>query len=208
MAHPQLSNGIPSDGHQSSVYPSPASSAYAPSHFSTSPTNSHYTTQTMSLQNPPQQSWQTPAMNHPYNLSMDYSDSSNSHCSTPSPYQMVNPFRYDGTSAPSSTDPSSYATPTSMPVPNADHMFMEQYNYSADPNAYANIANMANMSTTQEQNQPQMQPKNASNKGTGAVVGEKPAYSYVSLIYMAIKSTHEEQATLKEIISFIENRLV
>ena len=205
MAHPQLSNGIPSDGHQSSIYPSSASSAYASSYFSTSPTNSHYTTQAMPLQNPPQQFWQPPAMNHPYNLSMDYSDSSNSNCSTPSPYQMGNPFRYDGTSAPLSTDPSSYATPTSMPVPNAHHMVMEQYNYSAYPNGYDTMANMLML---QQQNQPQMQPKNASNKGTGAVVGEKPAYSYVSLIYMAIKSTPEEQATLKEIISFIENRLV
>ena len=203
MAYAQLPNGIPSDGHQSSIYPSPASSAYASSYFSTTPTISHYTTQTMSLQNPPQQSWQNSAMKYSYN-SMDNSDSSNSHCSTPSPYQMVNPFRYDGTSAPSS----SYATPTSMPVPFAHHMFMEQYNYTADPNAYANIANMANMSTAQEQYQPQMPPKTLFNNGTGAVAGKKPAYSYVSLIYMAIKSTPEEQATLKEIISFIENRLV
>ena len=200
MAHPQLPNGIPSDGHQSSIYPSLASSAYASSYFSTSPTNSHYTTQRMSLHTPPQQSWQTPAMNHPYN-SMDNSDSSNSYCSTPSPYQMVNPFRYDGTSAPSS----SYATPTSMPVPNVHHMFMGQYSYPAYPNTYAN---MANMPMPQEQNQPQMQPKTLFNNGTGAVVGEKPAYSYVSLIYMAIKSTPEEQATLKEIISYIEKRLV
>ena len=200
MAHPQLSNGIPSDGYQSSIYPSPTSSAYASSYFSTSPTNSHYTTQTMPLHTPPQQSWQNSAMNYSYN-SMDNSDSSNSHCSTPSPYQMVNPFRYDGTSAPSS----SYATPTSMPVPNAHHMFMEQYNYTADPNAYAN---MVNMPILQKQNQLQMLPKTFSNNGTGAVAGKKPAYSYVSLIYMAIKSTPEEQATLKEIISFIENRLV
>ena len=200
MAYAQLPNGIPSDGHQSSIYPSPASSAYASSYFSTSPTNSHYTTNTMPLQNPPQQSWQNSAMNYSYN-SMDNSDSSNSYCSTPSPYQMVNPFRYDGTSAPSS----SYATPTTMPVPNAHHMFIGQYNYSANPNTYAN---MANMHMPQEQNHPQMPPKTLFNKGTGAVIGEKPAYSYVSLIYMAIKSSSEEQATPKEIISFIENRLV
>ena len=200
MVHPQLPNGIPSDGHQSSIYPSPASSAYVSSYFSTSPTNSHYTTQMMPLHTPPQQSWQNSAMNYSNN-SMDNSDSSNSYCSTPSPYQMVNPFRYDGTSAPSS----SYATPTSMPVPNAHHMFMEQYNYTADPNVYAN---MGSMPMPQEQNHPQMQPKTLSNNGSRTVVGEKPAYSYVSLIYMAIKSTSEEQATLKEIISFIENRLV
>ena len=200
MAYAQLPNGIPSDGHQSSIYPSPASSAYASSYFSTSPTSSPYTTQTMPLHTPPQQSWQNSAMNYSYN-SMNNSDSSNSYCSTPSPYQMVNPFRYDGTSAPSS----SYATPTSMPIPNAHHMFMEQCNYTADPNAYAN---MANMLMPQELNQPQMQPKTLFNNGTGTVVGEKPAYSYVSLIYMAIKSTPEEQATLKEIISYIEKRLV
>ena len=200
MAYAQLPNGIPSDGHQSSIYPSPASSAYASSYFSTTPTNSHYTTQKMPLHTPTQQSWQIPAMNYSYN-SMDNSDSSNSYCSTPSPYQMVNPFRYDGTSAPSS----SYATPTRMPVPNAHLMFMEQYNYSAYPNTYAN---MVNMLMPQEQYQPQMPPKTLFNNGTGAVAGKKPAYSYVSLIYMAIKSTPEEQATLKEIISFIENRLV
>ena len=204
MARPQLSNRIPSDGHQSNLYPSTGSSAYASSYFSTSPTNSHYTTQTMPLQNPPQKSWQNSAMNYSYN-SMDNSDSSNSYCSTPSPYQMVNPFRYDGTSAPSGTDSSSYATPPSMPVPFAHHMFMEQYNYSAYPNTYAN---MANMPMHQEQNQPPMPPETLSNNGTGAVAGKKPAYSYVSLIYMAIKSTPEEQATLKEIISYIENRLV
>ena len=37
---------------------------------------------------------------------------------------------------------------------------------------------------------------------------QKPSYSYVNLIYMAIKSTPGEQATLKEIILYIENRLV